>query len=39
MNAGEAFVMPEIEVGLGPSSVTNTSPCWVGDIVPGSTFR
>src|SRR5581483_12243270 len=22
-----------------PSSVTNTSPCWNGDIVPGSTFR
>src|SRR5918996_1526578 len=22
-----------------PSSVTKTSPCWNGDIVPGSTFR
>src|SRR6185503_15841646 len=22
-----------------PSSVTNTSPCWKGLIVPGSTFR
>src|ERR1700748_2700502 len=22
-----------------PSSVTKTSPCWKGDIVPGSTFR
>src|SRR5712692_7134292 len=22
-----------------PSSVTKTSPCWYGDIVPGSTFR
>ncbi len=22
-----------------PSSVTNTSPCWNGLIVPGSTFR
>src|SRR5262245_58099088 len=22
-----------------PSSVTNTSPCWNGDIVPGSTLR
>src|SRR3954462_11011907 len=22
-----------------PSSVTNTSPCWDGDIVPGSTVR
>src|SRR5581483_1617299 len=22
-----------------PSSVTNTSPCWNGDIVPGSTFK
>jgi hypothetical protein len=29
----------EVEVGLGPSSVTNTSPCWNGDMVPGSTFR
>src|ERR1035437_2499786 len=22
-----------------PSSVTKTSPCWKGDMVPGSTFR
>src|SRR5579863_10395656 len=22
-----------------PSSVTKTSPCWNGDIVPGSTFK
>jgi hypothetical protein len=36
---GEPLVVAEVEVGLAPSSVTNTSPCWVGLIVPGSTFR
>ena len=29
----------EVEVGLAPSSVTKTSPCWKGDMVPGSTLR
>jgi hypothetical protein len=38
-SAGEALVVSEVEVGLGPSSVTKTSPCWYGDIVPGSTLR
>jgi hypothetical protein len=36
--AHEALVVAEVEVGLAPSSVTNTSPCWNGLIVPGSTL-
>ena len=36
-DAGEALVVSEIV--SAPSSVTKTSPCWYGDIVPGSTLR
>src|SRR6266851_430632 len=34
--SGEPLVVTEVEIGLGAVSVTNTSPCWYGDIVPGS---
>jgi len=30
--------MAKVQVGLGAVSVTNTSPCWYGDMVPGSTL-
>src|SRR5215469_15396746 len=35
----EALVVPRSRSVSAPSSVTKTSPCWKGDMVPGSTFR
>ena len=35
----EPLVVADVEAVSAPSSVTNTSPCWNGLIVPGSTFR
>ena len=37
--AREALIVAKVEVGLGPVVVTKTSPCWYGDMVPGSTLR
>ena len=34
----EALVVADVEIRLSPSSVTKTSPCWKGFIVPGSTL-
>ncbi len=34
----EPLVVAQIEVGLAPVLVTNTSPCWLGFMVPGSTL-
>ena len=39
VDAGEALVMAKVQIGSAPSSVTKTSPCSKGLIVPGSTFR
>ena len=35
----ETLVVSRSRLGLAPSTVTKTSPCWYGDIVPGSTFK
>jgi hypothetical protein len=37
-HAGEPLVVPRSRSVSAPSSVTNTSPCWYGLIVPGSTL-
>jgi len=34
----KSFIMPRSKSVSAPSSVTNTSPCWYGLIVPGSTL-
>jgi len=36
---GEALVMTQIEIRLGAVVGEKTSPCWKGDMVPGSTLR
>jgi hypothetical protein len=39
LGVGEALIVPEVGSVSAPSSVTKTSPCWKGDMVPGSTLR
>src|SRR4030081_712790 len=39
MAEGELWEWPRASAGPAPSPVTTPSPCWYGDIVPGSRLR